>query len=273
MHIDNLNHPALRRIPRLAHRRERDASGLFFAEGVRFISEALANNAPIDLLVTCPRLLTSPHGRRVLRTAESRRIPHVNVTPNIWERVSLIGDPQGIGAVIRQRWTPIANIRRGSLFIAIEQVNAAGNLGTLLRTCDAVGAAGAIFLGNTADPHDPAVVRATMGALFGLNLVRATHAEFSRWKRTSGFSAVGTSPHAALEYREADFRRPTILFLGCEQRGMTPEQEALCDQIVRIPMVGRSDSLNLGVAASILLYEAFGQRHPIASGPRQAARV
>lgn len=275
MLIDNPKHPALRRIPRLAHRKERDASRTLFVEGVRFVSEALANNAAIDLLVACPRLLTSSHGHRVLKTARSRGVSVVEVTASLWERLTLTGDMQGIGAVARQRWTPVAEItQRGNpLWVAIEQVNSPGNFGTLIRTCEAAGARGAILLGPSVDPYEPAAVRATMGALFHTRFARSAHAEFARWKQTSGFSAIGTSPHGRLDYREADYRGPTVLFLGCEQRGMTREQEALCDEIVRIPMVGRSDSLNLGVAGSILLYEAFGQRHPVAVHPQATAMV
>jgi RNA methyltransferase, TrmH family len=273
--IDNLNHPAIRRIPRLAHRSERDAGRTFFTEGVRFVSEALANNARVDSLVVCPRLLNSPHGRRALHAARARGLPVHEVTPHVWQRLSLIGDPQGIGATIRQQWTPLCEVDpcRTPLWIAVEQVNSPGNLGTLFRTCDAVGASGAICIGSLIDPYDPNVVRATMGALFSQRLVRVTHAEFARWKRTSGFNAIGASPHAGTDYRQAGFHRPTILFLGCEQRGMTPEQESLCDQIVRIPMRGRADSLNLGVAGSILLYEAYNQRHPVIRQTPAAAKV
>jgi TrmH family RNA methyltransferase len=264
--INKLNHPALRRIPRLAHRKERDTSKSYFIEGVRFVSEALANNAAIDLLVRCPPLLTSPHGHRVLKIAQSRSIPILDVSMPLWERLTLTGDMQGIGALVRQQWTPIADLtpRGNPLWVAIEQVNSPGNFGTLIRTCEAAGARGAILLGPSVDPYEPAAVRATMGALFHTQFARASHAEFARWKRTSRFTAIGASPHARLDYREADYRGPAVLFLGCEQRGMTREQEALCDQIVRIPMVGRSDSLNLGVAGSILLCEAFNQRHPLA---------
>jgi TrmH family RNA methyltransferase len=264
--IDNPKHPALRRIPRLAHRKERDASRTFFVEGVRFVSEAFANRAEIDLLVTCPPLLTSPHGHRIVKAARARGLPILEVTASLWERLTLTGDMQGIGAVVRQQWTPFAQLSRSGapLWVAVEQVNSPGNFGTLIRSCDASGARGAILLGPTLDPYEPAAVRATMGALFHTNFVRAGFAEFAKWKRYSGFAIVGTSPHAGLDFREADYRGPTVLFLGCERRGMTHEQEALCDQVVRIPMVGRSDSLNLGVAGSILLYEAFNQRHPLA---------
>ncbi len=119
------------------------------------------------------------------------------------------------------------------------------------------------MIGERTDLYDPATVRASMGAIFTQRLVRTGQKEFSAWKRRQPYLVVGTSPSAARDYREVPYRKPILLFMGCEQHGLSNEQQALCDIMVRIPMVGRSDSLNLGVATSVALYEIYNQRHPI----------
>ena len=130
-----------------------------------------------------------------------------------------------------------------------------GNLGTILRTCEAVGAAGVILLGPQADPYDPSAIRATMGALFAQRLVRATWDEFAAWKRRHGCLLVGTSPSGKIDYRAVAYTPPTVLWMGWERQGLSPEQQALCDVMARIPMAGRSDSLNLAVSTGVMLYE------------------
>jgi TrmH family RNA methyltransferase len=130
-----------------------------------------------------------------------------------------------------------------------------GNLGTILRTCDAVGGAGLILVGPATDPYDPAAVRASMGAVFSQRLVRASREELAAWKRRHTCLVVGTSPAAAAHYRTVSYRPPVVLCMGSEGHGLSQDLKALCDVMVRIPMVGRCDSLNVGVAASIVLYE------------------
>ncbi len=144
--------------------------------------------------------------------------------------------------------------------MALDQVHSPGNLGTILRTGDAVGASGLILLGDSVDPYDPACVRATMGAIFAQRLVRATAQEFAAWKRRSGVRLVGTSPHAAHDYRGVSYPARTVLFMGGERKGLSEERQRLCDDLVRIPMVGRGDSLNLAIATGVLLYEVFNQQ-------------
>jgi len=139
-------------------------------------------------------------------------------------------------------------------------VQSAGNLGTLIRSCAAVGAAGLMLIDSSADPYDPGTVRATMGALFSQRIVRATAAEFRAWKQRHGCTLVGTSPAGAEDYHEMDYPERVVLFLGSEKKGLSPDEQAMCDRMVRIPMVGDTDSLNLGVAGSVLLYELFNQR-------------
>ena len=260
--IDSRAHPSVKRIRLLRLRDERERTGLFYIEGLRFVSQAVEQHAPIEALVVCRPLLVHAFAQKLIRQQRRTGIPVLEVTPAVLHSISLVEDSQGIGAVVRQQWEPLARLRPGDelCWIAHQAVRSPGNLGTILRTSDAVGGAGVIALSDAIDPYDPATVRATMGAMFTQRFVRTSIAEFARWKRRSSFVFVGTSPTAATDYHAIAYRGPTILFMGEERKGLSLDLQALCDIIVRIPMVGRSDSLNLAIATGILLYELFNQR-------------
>jgi len=256
----------LQTVRALDKRQERDRTGTFFAEGLRFVGQAAAQNAQIEAVLVVPKTLEHPFGLRLRRQLEQTCIPVWEITPELFLRLSRAGEPQWIGAVVRQRWDTLAAVHSSPLptgglcWVALDQVHSPGNLGTILRTGDAVGASGLILIGDSVDPYDPACVRATMGAIFAQRLVRATAGEFAAWKQGSGCRLVGTSPHAAHDYRAVTYPAQTVLFMGGEKKGLSEERQRLCDDLVRIPMVGRGDSLNLAIATGVLLYEVFNQR-------------
>lgn len=266
--IDHLQHPALVWISRLRRRDVRDRSGLFYVEGVRFVAQAVEHRFPLKTLVVCRRLLEHPFARRLVREQRRLGVPVLEVTPQVMHGLALVDDPQGIGAVVQQRWESLGPVSPGDelCWIALQTVRAPGNLGTILRTAEAVGCAGVILLGDATDPYDPATVRATMGAFFALRFVRATLEEFERWKGEHRCHLIGTSPGAAADYHRIVYPAPTVLLMGEERKGLPPELLRLCDQLVRIPMVGKGDSLNLGIATGVMLYEIFNQRR-MAQGP------
>ncbi|MDQ5823992.1 MAG: RNA methyltransferase [Chloroflexota bacterium] len=177
--------------------------------------------------------------------------------------LAMADDPQGIGAVVHQKWLPLERVRLGGklCWLSVDEIHSPGNLGSILRTSDSVGGAGIILLSDSTDPYDPATVRASMGALFSQRFVRTTPDALAHWKEPRQWQMVGTSPHATLDYHEAQYGdTPTILLLGNEQKGLSEQVQALCDLVVRIPIVGRSDSLNVAVATGVILYELFNQR-------------
>ncbi len=171
-----------------------------------------------------------------------------------------------MGAVIRQQWTSLRGIQpvRNRLLLAVESIDSPGNLGTILRTAEATGVREVIVLGDGADPYEPAAIRASMGSLFSQRLVRCPVKEFTQWARASSLTIVGSSPAGLLDYRSfrthGQCRWPAVLVVGSEKRGLTDQLAEACDFVVRIPMLGRGDSINAAVAAGILLYELFDQR-------------
>lgn len=184
--------------------------------------------------------------------------------------MSLATEPSGIGIVARQRWhdLPSPHSLHDGCWISFDFVQSPGNFGTVLRTCDAAGASGVLLIGPDVDPYDPGAVRGSMGAIFSQRLTRTSWKELRDWAGTARVLIVGTSPHAQHDYREVSYRRPVVIAMGCERGGLSEERLSECDAVVRIPMAGAADSLNVAVAASIMLYEVYGQRRP-AGKPRR----
>lgn len=255
-------------------RKERERSGRLFIEGVQLVAAAVDHGAQLELLVLAPDLLRSPVGRDLARSLRAS-VPCLEVTPRVFASLASREDAQGIGAVVRQRWTsleriPVADTR---CWVALDGVQYPGNLGTILRSSDAAGGGGAILLGATADPYDPQAVRASTGTIFAQGLARATAERLAGWARQRGALVIGAAPGASLDYRLARYEAPVVVALGSEGHGLSRDVLALCDELVRIPMVGGADSLNLAVAAGLLLYEVFRQQRPLEQGRALGAAV
>jgi TrmH family RNA methyltransferase len=263
--ITSTANPRIRAVRKLRERKERQASGTFLIEGLRIVGEALSQGAEIELLVTAPELLESAYGRQLVKDARQAGIPALEVNSEVFATISGKDGPQGLAAVIRQRWTQLDEItlEDGRDWVALDAVADPGNLGTILRTADAVGAAGVILLDQSTDPYDPTAVRASMGSIFSQKVVRATFTEFSKWKKRSGCFVAGTSGAASQDYHRVVYPRPLVLLMGSERQGLLDQHIQLCDLIVAIPMQGRSDSLNLAVATGIVLYEIYNQRRQV----------
>ncbi len=256
------NHPQIRRLRALQTPAGRLESGEFLIEGVRPLAEAVKLGVRIEKLIVAPKLLEGRPTEKLVKQLRIKGVPCLGMLPEVYYSFSQAEEPQGVAAIVRQRWNALEAVRPGEglCWVVAEAVQSPGNLGTIIRTCEAVGGAGLILLGDGADPYDPATVRASMGALFGIRFVRTTSALFAEWKSRRQVTLVGTSPSAQEDYQAKVYPRPTMILMGCEKRGVTPEVMALCDRQVQIPMVGRSDSLNVGVATSLMLYELFNQR-------------
>jgi TrmH family RNA methyltransferase len=205
--ISSLHNTRVKHLRALANRKERDRAGLFLVEGVRAVAEASQGQATIELLVVAPQLLTSPYGWKLVARLRATGVPLLEVTPEVFrlfEAVGFSGGLQGLGAVVRQRWQTLPALRpaRERCWVALDAVQYPGNLGTILRTSDAVGGAGIILLGQTTDPYHPAAVRASLGTIFSQRLVRASFAELVAWKERHGIPVIGTAPDAATDYRD-----------------------------------------------------------------------
>ncbi len=211
--------------------------------------------------VISPDLLSSEYAWEIVSTMRDQGVPVLELSPEAFGSISFKENLQGMGAVVRQQIHSLNDLELAETlgWVTLDAVGNPGNLGAILRTSDAVGCSGIVMLGHTTDPYHPAALRASMGAVFAQKLIRAEFGEFMHWKRERGYSVVGTTGQAQLEYRDMVYETPTILLMGSERQGLSPEQQAACDLLVRIPMVGTGDSLNLAVATSVVLYEVFHQ--------------
>jgi TrmH family RNA methyltransferase len=249
------------RVRALRTRDERTKTGCYAIEGVRFLVAASDAGATFVGIAVCEKLLGSVVARMIVRRLRRRGVPTIRIGEAEYSAATRLTDGTGLGvvAVVRQRWRSIDRFRRGELWLAVESVRSPGNLGTLMRTCLAVGARGVIVVGD-ADLHDPACVRATMGALESLELVRMSPSALVALARATGAQLVGASPDGTCDFRCARYEAATIVLVGSERKGLSEPMRRACDLLVRIPMVGRIDSLNVAVAGSLILYEAFSHR-------------
>ena len=263
--ITSKSNQVVKRYRKLLDRKERQQTALALAEGVRIVIEAVSQGADFECLIVAPDLLTSPAGMEVVSQMEAAGVNVIAVSAPVFQTLAQKDRPQGLAAVIRQGWGTLdhLSLTPGDLWVALDSVQNPGNLGTILRTLDAVGGKGVFLLDHCTDPYDPTALRASMGAVFSQGLVKTTTDQFKEWKQNSGISVVGTSGESNQDYHLIDYPDPLVVLMGSERQGLTPEQIGICDSLVRIPMVGQSDSLNLSVATAVILYEVFNQRRQL----------
>ncbi|MDQ0472593.1 TrmH family RNA methyltransferase [Labrys wisconsinensis] len=259
--VTSLTNPLIKDIRALGMRKVREEAGLFVAEGLKLVADAIDGGWPIRILVH-----RSGEQRPMLSEAiaATRRAGGevLEVTGEILEKLSRRDNPQTVIGVFRQRLEPLSRltIQGEALWIGLDRVRDPGNLGTIIRTADAVGAEGVILIGDTTDPFGIEAVRATMGSIFNVRLAAGSAAEFLDWRKRFSGRVVGTHLAGATDYRKVDYRGPRLLLMGNEQQGLPDELVRACDDLVKIPMRGRADSLNLAVATGVMLFEMARDR-------------
>lgn len=254
--ITSPSNPRIKQIRALAQRKQRESTGLCVAEGIFHVGEALGSGEVV-YLVYAPDLLISPFGRQLVAGAEAAGTAVFPVTPGVMAAVADKENPQGLIAVVRQRRAVLEALSPAShpWLVAMVAPQDPGNVGTVLRTIDAVGAGGLILLDGGVDPYHPAAIRAAMGTIFRLSVVQCSWGDFTQWARPSGYHIYGTSAHGRTDYRAVGrYVTPLVLLLGSEREGLSAEQASSCDVLLRLPMHGRAGSLNLAVAAGVFLY-------------------
>lgn len=234
-------------------------SGTFLVEGIHHVGEVVEAGWEIVSVLYAPELLTSSFARELIGRLGSKPQP---VSAQVMGSLADKDNPQGILAVVRQRQTQIdelhhslpggaGKVRRAAALVSPQDP---GNVGTILRTLDAVGADALFLLNEGVELYHPTVVRSSMGTLFWKPVIQASFDEFTRWARRESCQLIATSAHGDVDYQTLVPRLPWILVLGTEQKGLTTEQANACDVAVSLPMKGRVSSLNLAVAAGVLLY-------------------
>jgi len=259
--INSFNNENIKQIRKLTQKKERGKTSHFYVEGIRPITEAVQLKYAIEAVVYCPSLLISSHGHNLIQLVKQEDIDIWEVNEAIFKSFALKEGPQGIAAIMKQKWFNLYDIGRFSgLWVGLEGVQDPGNVGSIMRTLDAVQGEGIILLDFSVDVFHPTAVRASTGAIFNLKLIHCDKQEFIEWKKENHQLLIGMHCNLGKEYSKSHYPSEMIILLGSEQKGLSETMVEICDELVIIPMRGRVDSLNLACAASIVLYEIYNQQ-------------
>jgi len=231
---------------------------MFLVEGIRQVGEAVQAKADLREIFYAPELLDSEFANQLIKNLSSAGVPCYPTTAEVFSSLAGKENPQGILAVARQNEHRLADLnpRNFPWGVAIVSPQDPGNLGAILRTVDAFGASGMLLLDSSVDIYHPSGIRASMGTIFWHPVVFANFADFNEWATNHAYHILGASAHAELEFRDVhEIPLPRILLLGSEREGLSEEHKAICEWVACLPMKGRATSLNLAVAAGIMLYE------------------
>jgi TrmH family RNA methyltransferase len=256
--ITSLSNPLIKQARSLHQKKARNESGLFLVEGIHHVGEALEAGWEVESILYAPDLLTSSFARDLISRHSSGSQP---VSAQVMESLAGKENPQGIIAIVRQKEIQFSGLESLKGSIALVSPQDPGNVGTVLRTLDGVGG-DALFLldsqegvGGSVELYHPTVVRASMGTIFWKPAIRSSFDDFVRWAREGEYQLIGTSARGDVDYQTLIPKPPWILVLGNEQKGLSSDQMKACDVTVSMPMKGRVSSLNLAVAAGVLLYQ------------------
>jgi TrmH family RNA methyltransferase len=267
------SNPRVKAAVRLRDRRERETTGLTIVDGARELGRTLDAGVEVDEAFVCDTLVRSAEARAVVgRMAEFLRLTFVNEA--VIGKLAFGDRSDGVVAIVRVPPTALDALVLGSdaLVVVVEAVEKPGNLGAILRTADAAGASAVIAADPRTDLFNPNAIRASLGTIFTVPLAAAPADDVIRWLAARGVRIVAARVEGETPYTDADLRGPLALVVGSEAEGLRSAWDDERVEPVRIPMLGAADSLNVSVAAAVLLYEAVRQRggHAAADEPRDA---
>lgn len=256
--ITSLSNPLIKQARALHQKKARLESGSFLVEGIHHVGEAVEAGWEVDAILYAPDLLTSHFARdliaRLGRFGSAQREPQP-VSAQVMESLADKDNPQGVLAIVRQKHIEIDHLGLIKTAAALVSPQDPGNVGTILRTLEAVGVDALFLLDGGVELYHPTVVRSSMGTIFWKPVVQTSFDEFVEWARRGNYQLIGTSARGDVSYQTLVPQIPWVLMLGNEQKGLTPAQTNACDVVVSLPMKGKVSSLNLAVAAGVLLYQ------------------
>ena len=255
--ITSFSNETVKRLRSLRDKKARKADGLFLAEGLRILAEARDSGRLPEIIAYSSKGGIHPLAAEIIKAAEAEGADVIETSPDILSKMSGKDNPQALLGAYRQPDTSLAAIDRAAspLWIVAQALRDPGNIGTILRTGDATGAGGLILIDDSADPYSVEAVRASMGAIFTQAVAAARWDEFVPWLRSGPGQLVGTSLKTDRDYLDPVYEQPCFLLVGNESQGLPTAYEAECDLLVKIPMLGRADSLNAAVAAAVMAFQ------------------
>jgi TrmH family RNA methyltransferase len=257
--ITGFSNPTVKALRSLRDKKHRKREGKFLAEGLRLLTDARESGLLPETLVMAQARDPHPLLAELESSVESAGGEVIETTPDILSKITGKDNPQGVAGVFAEFDTSLASLDRTAapIWLVAQALRDPGNLGTMLRTGDAVGAGGLILIDDCADPFSVEAVRASMGAVFTQRIAQARWDEFLPWLRGGEGQLVAASLREAVPYRGAPYTAPCFILVGNESRGLPEEYELACDLRVTMPMKGRADSLNAAVAGAVLAYEVL----------------
>jgi TrmH family RNA methyltransferase len=256
--VTSLANPLVKDIKALALKKFRDQQNAFMAEGLKLVIDALDLGWTIKTLIFAKSALGNAAVEKIAARTVALGGDVLEVSEKVLTAITRRDNPQAVVGVFSQRFVPLKDVRpKGNdVWVALDRVRDPGNLGTVIRTVDAVGAKGVILVGETTDPFSLETVRATMGSIFAVPVAKTNPEAFLAWRKDFAGTVAGTHLKGAVDYRSVDFgNRPVLLVMGNEQQGLPDNLADACDKLLRIPQAGRADSLNLAVATGVMLFE------------------
>jgi RNA methyltransferase, TrmH family len=254
--VTAFSNSTVKRLRSLRDKKGRRSEGLFLAEGLRILAEARDSGRLPEIIAFSPEGAKHPLAAGIIAATEEAGGEGIETTPEILAKMSGKDNPQMLLGAYRQPDTALEQIDRSAapIWIVAQALRDPGNIGTILRTGDAVGSGGLILIDDCADPFSVEAVRASMGAIFTQTIATARWPDFLQWLRSGEGQLVGTSLKAGTDYLDGEYKRPCFLLIGNEQQGLPESYEEACDRLVKIPMAGRADSLNAAVAAAVMAF-------------------
>ncbi len=260
--ITSSQNSIVKEIAALKSKKHREEKGCFVIEGARFFEEALKERANILKVVVSEGFLAGRDARINEIRLRIGKMDTITVADRIFKNLSDTETPQGILAVVKMEKTGLENLPHGdNRLVILERLQDPGNMGTIIRTADAMGFNGVVISHGCVDPYNPKVLRSTMGSVFRVPLYFYTDTEeaFSIIKNR-GVRIYATSPRGTTNCHDAELGNNIAFIIGNEASGIAEETASLADEILTIPMPGRAESLNASVAAAVLMYESLRQR-------------
>ena len=255
--VTSLANPLVKDIRALHLKKHRDETGRFIAEGEKLVRDAVEGGWPIEMLAYSAPLSGQVGVGALAAETKASGGTVLEVSAAVLEKIARRENPQQVIGIFRQRFAPEAAIGREGIWVALDRARDPGNVGTIIRTADAAGLSGVVLIGASCDPFGLEAVRATMGSIFHVPIARSSDDKLIAQAKRHGARLIGAHLSATTDFGEADYSPPLILLMGNEQQGLSERLATACDTLVRIPMRGRADSLNLAVSTGLMIYEAL----------------
>ncbi len=265
--ISNRSNPKIKELRLLKQSKIRRQTGLCLVEGIWHFIEAVeawrrGGYATLVSVFYSPQLLTSELARKIIDEVQQQGVNCYPITAELFSSVAEKEHPQGVIAVVRPKTILLEdlNANQQDWLVGLVEPQDPGNVGSILRTMDAVGAKGLLLIDGGVEAFHPEVIRASMGAVFWIPVVRTAFQELINWAAMNNYWIYGSSSHGRKEIKSMiTYQKPCILLLGSERQGLSQPQRSACHELIYLPMQGRISSLNLAVAAGVMLYDMLAK--------------